>query len=43
MASSISGVSLSKEFLLNSRVYNILSKIEDKYMKEKNRGRNEIS
>jgi len=42
MVSNISGVSLPREFCLNSRTYNILSKVRDKHMKRKNRGRDGI-
>ena len=37
MASSISGVSLLKEFYLNCSIYNILSKIRDRCMRRKNK------
>ena len=43
IVSSISGVSLPREFCLNSRVYNIQSKVRDGPIREKNRGRNGIS
>jgi len=42
MASSISGVSLPREFCLDSRIYNILGKIRDRYMKGEDRGRNRV-
>lgn len=42
MTSSISGVSLLKEFCLNVRIYNIPGKIRDKCMREKDRGGNEV-
>jgi len=43
IVSSISVVSLSREFCLNSRVYNIQSKVRDGPIREKNKGRNGIS
>ena len=42
MTSGISSVSLSREFHLNSRMYNILGKIRDVYMEENDRGRNRV-
>ena len=42
MASSISNVSLLREFCLNSRIYNILGKIRDRYMRGKDRGGNRV-
>ena len=40
---SISGVSLPREFCLNSIMYNILSKVRDRHMRRKNKGRDRIS
>ena len=42
MVSSISSVSLSREFCLNNRAYNILSKIRDKCIRKRNKDRNKI-
>ena len=42
MASSINSVSPSREFYLNNRMYNILGKIRDRYIEEKDRDRNEV-
>ena len=42
MVSGVSGVNLPREFCLNSKTYNILDKIRDKYMREKNRGGNGV-
>ena len=42
MASGISDVSPPEEFCLNSRIYNIIGKIRDRYIEEKNRDRNEV-
>ena len=42
MESSISSVSLPREFHLNSKMYNILGKIRDVYIEEKNRGKNRV-
>jgi len=42
MINSISSISLLREFYLNGRIYNILNKIGDKYIKRKKRGKNII-
>ena len=42
MASSISRVSLSRKFHLNSRIYNISDKIKDRYVREKDRDGNKV-
>ena len=42
MATSISDVSLPREFCLNSKTYNILSKIRNRYIRRKNRNRDKI-
>jgi len=42
MVSSISGVSLSREFYLDGRTYNILGKIRDRYIREKDGGGNRV-
>ena len=42
MVSSVSSVSLPREFCLNSKKYNILDKIRDGCMREKNRGGNVV-
>jgi len=42
MINSISSISLLREFCLNGRIYNILNKIGDKYIKRKKRDRNTI-
>ena len=42
MIDGINSVSLLREFSLNSRIYNILSKIGDKHIRRKKRGRNII-
>jgi len=42
VAGSISSISLLREFCLNDRTYNILSKIRDGYIRRKKRDRNGI-
>jgi len=42
MTSGISGISLPREFCLDSRIYNILDKIRNRYMREKDRDGNGI-
>ena len=42
MGDNISNIGLSREFCLNSRIYNILSKIGDEYMRKKKRDKNRI-
>ena len=42
MVSSISSVSLPREFYLDSRIYNIPDKIWDKCMEGKDKGRNRV-
>ena len=42
MVSSISSVSLPREFCLNRRIYNVPDKIKDRYMREKDRGRDRV-
>jgi len=40
--SGIGSVSLSREFCINSKMYNILGKIRNRYMREKDRGRDQV-
>ena len=42
IANSISSIILSREFCLNGKMYNILGKVRDKYMGERDKGRNRI-
>ena len=42
MASNINSVSLSREFCLDSRTYNILDKVRDRCMGGKDRGGNGV-
>ena len=42
MTSNISSISLSREFCLNNRTYNILDKIRDRYIKRKNRDKDRV-
>ena len=42
VVSSINSISLLREICLGSRIYNILSKVRDRYVNKEKRGRNGI-